>query len=354
MGKVRKACLLASIYTSISFLYFLAAASTCLAQDVVTRLPSEGLFSDGSQTDHYFSPHQKVADRWNSSLAEPASLTENESSTEEIFAPRSETTRTFSHGSNEDCWSIQVLPTGLIYRSYLASVKESRFASQNVYDNKLGWLWDIALGGRAAIVRYGTRDPIHPVGWELDIEGAAFPRLDPSESRDLVSTDFRFGIPLTCGNRFYQVKLAYYHLSSHLGDEYMVSHPGVERINYSRDAIVWGNSFYLTENLRFYAEASWSFQADGGAEPWEFQFGASYSPAIPNDPRGAPFMAINSHLREELNFGGNLVVQAGWEWRGDTGHLFRLGMHYYYGESDQWEFLGQIENKIGFGVWYDF
>jgi hypothetical protein len=41
----------------------------------------------------------------------------------------------------DDVWDWQVLPDGLIYRSYLAGVKEPRFASQWVHDVRQGWLW---------------------------------------------------------------------------------------------------------------------------------------------------------------------------------------------------------------------
>jgi hypothetical protein len=253
-----------------------------------------------------------------------------------------------------EAWNLQFLPDGLIYRSYLAGVKESRFSSQWNHDRELGWIWDIALGGRVGISRYGNRDPLRPQGWQLDIEGAVFPRLDLEEDQDLMSTDFRFGIPLTFGRKRYQTKLAYYHLSSHLGDELMLKHPGTPRINFSRDVIVWGHSFYWTENLRLYGEAAWAFCHGGGSKPWEFQFGVEYSPAAPSCPRGAPFFAVNGHLREEFAFGGNLVVQTGWQWRGTSGHLFRLGMHYYVGASDQYEFFDQYEDKIGMAIWYDY
>jgi len=75
-----------------------------------------------------------------------------------------------------------------------------------------------------------------------------------------------------------------------------------------------------------YAEAGWAFYVDGGTEPWEFQFGAEYSPLGPTGLAGAPFLAVNGHLRQEVDFGGSLVVQAGWQWRGRTGHLMRAGL----------------------------
>lgn len=248
-----------------------------------------------------------------------------------------------------------MLPDGLIYRSYLAGVKESRFASTWFHDPNQGWLWDATLGGRVGLLRYGTSRSDWPEGWQLDIEGAAFPRLDPEEEFDVVATDFRFGIPLTYGEGPYQTKLAYYHLSSHLGDEFMLKNPGFPRINYVRDSLVWGNSYYWTNDLRFYAELEYAFNTDGGAEPLAFQFGADFSPAYPTGLRGAPFAAVNAYLREEFDFGGHFVVQAGWQWRGGcTNKLLRIGLHYFNGKSSQWEFFDRFEEQLGGAIWYDY
>ena len=169
-----------------------------------------------------------------------------------------------------------------------------------------------------------------------------------------MAVDFRMGVPLTYGWGAHQAKLGYYHLSSHLGDELMLDKPFVPRINYVRDAAVWGHSYFWTEDIRLYGEAAYAFNVDGGAEPWEFQFGVEYSPARPTGPRPVPFVAVNGHLREEIEFGGNLTVQAGYQWRGTTGHRFRVGMHYVTGKSDQYEFFNQFEDKVGLGVWFDY
>ena len=257
-------------------------------------------------------------------------------------------------GSPEEPWTLQLLPDGLIYRSYLAGAKESRIGCSVVHEHRLGWMWDISLGGRAGILRWGNEDTDRPEGWQIDIEGAGQPRLDFENRRDLTAVDFRFGVPLTYGRGRYQTKFAYYHLSSHLGDEFMVRNATLTRRNYARDVLVWGHSFFLTDDVRLYAEAGWAFYALDGSEPWEFQFGIDYSPVRPHCPGGSPFFAINGHLRQELDFGGNLVVQTGWQWRGDSGHLFRLGMQYFSGMSEQFEFYDQFEDKLGFGIWYDY
>ena len=147
-------------------------------------------------------------------------------------------------------WSWQVLPGSLIYHSYLAGTKEPRFATQWFHDSHWGWTWDATLGARIGLLRYGSDDCQHPDGWQLDLEGAAFPRLDLEHQENVTSVDFRFGVPLTYGWGPYQAKFGYFHVCSHLGDEFMLMFPDVERINYVRNGINWGNSYYFTEDSR--------------------------------------------------------------------------------------------------------
>lgn len=249
-------------------------------------------------------------------------------------------------------WS--VLPRGLVYRNYLAGAKEPRI--RGVYSNGKdhGNLWDVSLGGKVSLIRYGTAGRQRPEGLELQLEGAGLLRLDPEENMDVDSADYRIGAPVAWGNRYYQMKFGYYHLSSHLQDEFLHKHPGFDRLNYSRNVLLWGHSLYPTPELRFYFEAGWAFDSDI-SKPWEFQFGVEYSPYYATGFRGAPFFAFNGHLREEVAFGGNFVGQVGWAWRGGpTSGLFRVGLDYYNGKSDQYSFYNYYESKLGVGIWYDY
>ena len=256
--------------------------------------------------------------------------------------------------SSEQVWHLQLLPQGLIYRSYLAGEKEPRFRGFWSHEEDDGWIWDTTLGGRVGVLRYGNSGPCRPEGFQVDIEGAGIPRIDLDENADLVSADFRFGIPVTYGTRSQQMKVAYYHLSSHVGDEFLIKHPGFRRLNYSRDALVYGHSWYPTDELRFYGEIGYAFGPDI-AQPLELQFGVEYSPGSATGCRGAPFAAVGGHLREEVDFGGNLVVQLGWAWRGSPASgLYRMGCEYFSGKSDQFSFYDESEDRVGFGIWYDF
>jgi hypothetical protein len=258
--------------------------------------------------------------------------------------------RLSANGAGEPNWYF--LPPGLIYHSYLAGEKEPRFASSFLYQNRRGWIWEVSLGGRMGLLKYGTLDVDDPNGFQIDIEGGAMPRLDMEQQQDVDAVDFRIGVPITWRNGNWAFKAGYYHISSHLGDEFMLKHPEVERINYVRDSWILGTVYHFTDAFRVYGEAGYAFHRSGGVRPMMFQFGAEYSPL---HRFTSPFAAINGHLREEVNYGGSVNVTAGWQWRSNaSGHLFRMGVHYYNGKSMQYSFFQQHEQHIGLGAWLDF
>ena len=272
---------------------------------------------------------------------EPIPPGENGHAWSQVFVPQS-------------YWTWQPLPQGLIYRDYLAGVKQSRFRSvwHEVADE--GSIWDVTLGGHVGLLRCGSTGRQRPVGFQVDIEGSAQLRLDRDENENLDATDFRFGVPFTWGDEVYQTKFGYYHISSHIGDEFLDENPGFERLNFVRETLIWGHSYYLYPELRVYAEMGYAFLSDV-SEPWEFQIGTDYSPACSTGTGGAPFAAFNYHVREELAYDGNVVGQVGWAWRSSPASgLFRLGVEYYHGRDDQFSFYRNSQNKVGFGMWYDY
>ncbi len=253
-------------------------------------------------------------------------------------------------GPNDFTW--QVAPSGIIYRSYLAGPHEPRISITPMYAADHAY-WDATVGGRGGVLRYGDHDPLHPQGWQLDVYGAAIVRMDAEIHQDLNSCDYVFGFPITYGVANWQFKFGYAHLSSHLGDEY-IRRTGADRINYVRDGLVFGTSWFPVPACRLYGEFDWAFHDDGGAAPIAFQFGNELSRPGPTGLHGSPFLALNGRLREEVDYGGDVTIDSGWLWRGDTGKTFRIGGHYYNGKSSQSQFYNYSEQQIGLGLWYDF
>jgi hypothetical protein len=261
----------------------------------------------------------------------------------------------FYEASPSSKWSWQILPDTIIYHSYWAGVHEPRM-SLVLFEERDGRpLWDATLGGRLGLLRYGDMDCYRPQGWQLDFEGAAIMRFTLDRERDFETADYRAGVPLTYGIGDWQFKFGYYHLSSHMGDEFALRNGALgDRINYVRDALVLGASYYPHPVVRLYSEAAYALKIDGGADRWEFQFGTELSRPGPTGLRGTPFFAANAHLREEHDFGGDVTGQIGWLWRGREQQVMRVGFHYFNGKSSQYQTFDDSEEQIGFGVWYDF
>lgn len=256
--------------------------------------------------------------------------------------------------SGDQSWRWQFLPEGLLYKAYLAGPRESRLSTTFVHQRSGDWTWDPTIGAHFGVLRYGNEDPLGPEGWQVDVEAAAFPRIRLDALHTMVAMDFRFGVPLTWRRGAWEWKFGYYHECSHLGDEYMVEQLSLARSNYMRDALVLGVAVRPIPLARFYAEADWAFVDDDGAKPWHFQFGVDVSPAQPNHGWPYPFLAINTRLREEVDFSGGLTVQTGLQWRSRANRLLRMGLQYFNGLSDQAQFTQQFEEQIGFGIWYDY
>ena len=95
-----------------------------------------------------------------------------------------------------EVWDWHLLPNRLIYRPYLAGVYQPRMAAVFNLNEDSQWKWDLSIGGRIRVVRYGSGNEIIPQGWQLDLEEAAFPRL-ALPGQILEATNYRFGVPLS-------------------------------------------------------------------------------------------------------------------------------------------------------------
>ena len=257
--------------------------------------------------------------------------------------------------SCSQCDDWHILPAGVLYGSYIAGEKEPRMGAAFLNDRDVGSVFESTIGGRLGFVRYGTDGPINPQGWQWDLEGAAMLRQSIERDLDVEATDFRIGSVITWRRGKTAAKAGYYHLSSHVGDEFLLRNPMFPRLNYVRDSLLIGVYHNLNDDLAIYGEIAYAFKADGGAEPIELQFGVEYTPYDPCRSSGSPFVAVNGHLREEFNFGGSVNVLAGWQWIGPTSsRKLRIGGQYYNGKEIQWSFFDESVQFVGGGIWFDF
>ncbi|HMO16083.1 MAG TPA: DUF1207 domain-containing protein [Pirellulaceae bacterium] len=248
--------------------------------------------------------------------------------------------------------STEILPSGILYPSYMAAPMQARIGTQVHGVRNVGAKWDSTLGGRFGWFR--TTSPDGMTIGQLDFEGSCNVRTDPEASLDVDFTDFRIGVPYTLSHGPHRFKVAWEHICSHLGDEYLLKHGITTRENYARDAIVLGYGYYFDPGTRVYGEISHGWR-NNVSRPLHLQFGMDQIAIRKAGLRGVPFWAVNGLLRQETRFGGTMNLQAGWAWRNDDiGRLLRTGLFLQTGKATNFSFNNSSETQLGWGMWYDF
>ncbi len=257
--------------------------------------------------------------------------------------------------ANSDVRDWHLLPDGLLWHSYLAGPHEPRIGTVILYDADDNIYWDATVGGRVGLLRFGTAGPRDARGWQWDLEGAVITRLNVRESEDVDSMDYRFGTEITAAEDAWRFKFGYFHVSSHVGDEFIGRNPSYKRVNYVTESLVWGLGYLPTDQTRLYGEFAWAFSVSGGAAPIQFQTGAEYVATSKSERSGAPFAAINLNFREAVGYDVSTTLQLGWSFEGlQSGRRWRFGLQGGSGPTSQYQFFQNREDYLGIGTWFDY
>ena len=62
-----------------------------------------------------------------------------------------------------------------MYPSYLAGEREPRVGSEWVYEPQMGWIWNINIGARVGLLRFGTEDSLLPEGCPIGRRSGRLP-----------------------------------------------------------------------------------------------------------------------------------------------------------------------------------
>jgi len=257
--------------------------------------------------------------------------------------------------SRDDLLTWQLLPDGLLWHSYLADPHEPRISAVILGTREEEVFWDATLGGRVGLLRYGTAGANPVSGFQWDLQGAVITRLDLGHAEDVESMDYRFGTDMTMAEGPWAAKFGYFHVSSHVGDEYMIRNPTFQRVNYVTESWIAALSYSPSRSVRIYGEFANAFRTSGGAKRYQFQTGAEFTPASSRSSAGAPFAAIHMNFREAVDYDVSTTIQAGWSYQGPTsGRRLRFGLQYGQGPTSQYAFFTRREEYLAIGTWFDY
>jgi len=140
------------------------------------------------------------------------------------------------------------LPKDDVFRPLLADPKEPRFSAsyqrmrfdeRGIPGQRSGDTTDVGtIGAGLSFGLGGLRQKQECNGLQVGVFGAIFSQFDmDSESSDLINSDFVAGLPFTFRDGPLSGRARVYHQSSHLGDEFLLDNPDVDRVNLSYEAI---------------------------------------------------------------------------------------------------------------------
>ncbi len=247
-------------------------------------------------------------------------------------------------------WGIWLPEDPPLFRPFIADPRQVTYS--------VGWRFnDRALEKNIIPVSFGDILPIFR--WcdiwalrgdlELGLEGAVWAVFDPlHESSPLIDADYYVGFPITYAFGHWSFRLRGYHISTHLGDEFLLNHPHFHRRNPSIEAFDLFVSNQFSRDIRLYAGLGWvpceddsfrtgQFYCQGGIEVRLFALGyRDYS----NRLYGVPFFAFDLFYQSHMKHHINSTFALGYEWGKVSGlrRRFRIFFEYHDGYSVDGQF----------------
>ena len=266
------------------------------------------------------------------------------------------------------------LPEGPpLFRPFVADPREVSYS--------VGWRFDDqALEKNVIDVSFGDSLPIYqwwnvwPWGGQMrvELEGSLWAVFSPcQDSSPLVNADYYCAIPITYLCDLWSFRLRIYHISSHMGDEFLINHwhkrwhgEECERFNPSAEYVDFFASYDITDDIRLYAGLGYvlhmdesfkigRFYAEAGAELHLRELGyVDYC----NNIYGMPFYGM--HFRHRSDFKNHLdqTYVLGYEWGKMEGlcRLLRFYAEYHDGYSPEGQFSRLVSSYFSLRASYGF
>jgi len=249
---------------------------------------------------------------------------------------------------------IHALPETELFAPLLADPRQPRFSmSYQHYSSSnarefaaasvaLGEYFGLATG---LFGEYGSS--------QIGIQGAVFALFNlDAPSSDLINADYWIGLPISYRRGPWSYLIRLYHQSSHLGDEFILGNPGVNRVNLSYEELE-GLVSYEWERWRVYGGGGYLVHSEPELAPKQVHAGAEYV-----QPGAAGkfdlIAAADVRASEELDWSSSRSYQVGFEFKRSTTRRVRLMLEHFRGHSPNGQFYREPLRYTGLGLYFGF
>jgi len=237
-----------------------------------------------------------------------------------------------------------------LFAPLLGDPRELHFALRLAFPKKEGSAAEVAVGHYYGIYRWALPNAAGAV--QLNIGGGIFPRFNFTDNRDLQVIDFYANVPLDVRVGKWSGRFMIYHVSSHLGDDY------IRETGQIADSNSWNSfrsilSYDATARMRFYGGYTYHLQVhpvDQGLRAYqsgcEFRFnifGKSYAQAYwAND------LQWWDRTQYKTQFNSQLGVKTGLKAKDGRGIYYFV--EYTTGPEYYGQFFQQEESLVTLGM----
>lgn len=200
---------------------------------------------------------------------------------------------------------------------------------------------------------------------QFDVEGCLWANFDPMTfSAPLIDADYYVGFPLTYAFGNWSFRLRGYHISTHIGDEFLLNHPEFDRKNPSAEYLDFFVSNSITEDIRLYGGIGYILDQDDsfkckrvyGAIGFEVRLFEIAFWDCRDRIVGKPY--LGAHFRISGDYKNHLdsTYVLGYEWQKLSGlqRCFRVFVQYHDGYSAEGQFCRLATNYFSIRATYGF
>lgn len=200
---------------------------------------------------------------------------------------------------------------------------------------------------------------------EVDIEGALWAVFDPlHQESPLINANYYVGFPIMYAFGNWAWRLRLYHISTHIGDEFLLLHKHFHRKNPSAqyfDAFV---SYQITNDIRLYGGVGWICMQDKSFcyGDWYIETGLElrlhelgYRDYC-NRLYGTPIYGMHFRLLQYFKHHIDATYVLGYEWGKVSGlrRKVRIFLEYHDGYSVEGQFCKKATNYLSIRASYGF
>jgi len=249
------------------------------------------------------------------------------------------------------------LPTGDLFKPLFADPKEPRFyLSYRMFDYR-SKLYHVAVGGYGEFFGlYRSNSAGNGYSWQSSFGGGVHGQFNlGAPSLDLVNTDYTIGFPFSFRKGAESYRIAVYHQSSHLGDEFLL-HNTIERIELSFEALEVIGSYEWKAWRTYYGGEYIVHQGPTDLKPVILHGGCEYYGTEKVLGQGRLVGGWDLKIDQEHDWPINSSLKLGLQFDGTepNGHYIRVLAEGYKGFTPYGQFYNDRTTYFGLGVYLGF